>query len=568
MTPSADRPRPAALTVINPSGHRSRVAIETLPFDIGRQTDNHLVLRDNRASRRHARIGASGGHYFIEDLESRNGVTVNGSKVSRARLANGDRIEFGIQDSYTLVFSLEEDELHRLMDQVATAQQPATTGAANMAKLRALVEVARALQHSLSTKDVLGAVVEAALTVTGSDRGFLLLRRGEELEVAVARDKGGTAIDKQDLRVPTRIISRALRQRRELLSMNFDPLEQDGVRPELTVADLELRSVVCVPLVRVRRAATEETAAFSTLNETVGLLYLDSRQAAADLTAGNRELLQTLALEASTILENARLLEEERTKQKLEEELNVARTIQTSLLPRRLPGEGWFRAAGSSVPSHQVGGDYFDVKPIGNGAWCAVIADVSGKGVSSALLASLLQGAFLLASVDPVQIRAMLRRINAFLNERTGGEKYATVFYCAIEAGGRMWWSNAGHCQGLLLKPNGTVERLRTNGLPLGLMALGDFVVEERQLAPGDKLVLYTDGVSEAQNAEGQFFDKRLRETVRARAASGCGDVHDALMKAVEAFTEGAEQSDDMTALVVEYLPVVHLQGTARPAGP
>jgi len=139
--------------------------------------------------------------------------------------------------------------------------------------------------------------------------------------------------------------------------MTFDPLGADGFRPEMSVADLELRSVVCVPLIQVRTGSMQDTVATS-LNNTVGVLYMDSRETAADLSSGNREILQTLALEASTILENARLLEEERAKQHMEEELNIARTIQTGLLPSELPTEGWFRAVGSSIASRQVGGDY------------------------------------------------------------------------------------------------------------------------------------------------------------------------------------------------------------------
>ncbi len=183
--------------------------------------------------------------------------------------------------------------------------------------------------------------------------------------------------------------------------MPFDPLAEQGVRPEMSVAALELRSVVCVPLVHIRSGTSEETRISGQRRGTVGLLYMDSRQAPADLSAGNRELLQTLAIEASTILENARLIEEERVKLRMEDELKIARDIQQGLLPAALPSIGWFRAAGSSLPSTQVGGDYFDVRQISPDLWAAVVADVSGKGVSSALLASLLQGSFLMASADP-----------------------------------------------------------------------------------------------------------------------------------------------------------------------
>ena len=156
--------------------------------------------------------------------------------------------------------------------------------------------------------------------------------------------------------------------------------------------DEKARSVVGVPLVRVRTGSAQETCIITSRSDTIGVIYLDSRQTAVDLSSGNRELLQTLALEASTILENARLLEEERIKQRMEEELSIAREIQTSLLPRRLPSEGWFRVAGSSIPSHEVGGDCFDVRQLSPNAWSLVVTDVSGKGVSSALLAALLAG--------------------------------------------------------------------------------------------------------------------------------------------------------------------------------
>jgi sigma-B regulation protein RsbU (phosphoserine phosphatase) len=555
-TPSAQpggSHRVPALAVINPSGNRSRMPLDRLPFLIGRQGDNHLVLRDNRASRNHARIFSENGEYFIEDLNSRHGVHVNGERVKRHRLADSDRIDFGFQDSYRLIFNLEEDEIHRIMEQFSAQQG---SGANNLAKLRSLVEVARALQSSLSTNDVLVAVVDAALSVTGAERGFLLLRKEEELEVSVARDQRGIPLASSDLSVPRTLIQRALSTRRELLSMTFDPLGQEGVRPEMSVADLELRSVVCVPLVHVRTGvgSLQETIATS-VNDTVGVLYMDSRGAAADLSSGNREILQTLALEASTILENARLLQEEREKQRLEEELNVARAIQQDLLPAGLPSEGWFRAAGASVTSRQVGGDYFDVRPIGSDTFACAIADVSGKGVSAALLAALLQGAFLFASEGPTEIGDVMARMNRFLYERAKGEKYATLFYCTLARNGKLCWSNAGHPKPILVRGSELIP-LETTGLPLGMLDIATYEMKQVHLLPGDKIVMYSDGLSEAENAEGEFFDKKgFPETLRANASLSCGQLQVKLVEAVQDFSEGTELSDDITTLVLEYQP-------------
>jgi len=377
------RESPAALTVLTSSGQRTRVAIRSTPFSMGRHADNNLVMRDNRASREHARIVWEDGHYVIEDLNSRHGTWVNGEQIARHILRNSDRIEFGVRDSYQLTFTLEQDGLHQILDQFGPAPQAGEPLAGDLSKLRAVVEVARALQSALSTNEVLTAVVDAALSVTGCERGFLLLRKDDDLEVSVARDQMRRRLDASELRVPRSLIRRALASRKDLLSMSFDPYGESGIRPEMTVAQLELRSVICLPLIQIRSGTSEETGIATALENSVGLIYMDSRLAPADLSVGNRELLQTLAIEASTILENARLLEQERVKIRIEDELKIAREIQRGLQPASLPSTGWIRAAGSSVSSTQVGGDYFDVRAVAPDVWTAVVADVSGKGVSS-----------------------------------------------------------------------------------------------------------------------------------------------------------------------------------------
>lgn len=283
---------------------------------------------------------------------------------------------------------------------------------------------------------------------------------------------------------------------------------------------------------------------------------MDSRQSPADLSAGNREILQTLGLEASTILENARLLEEEREKQRLEQELDIARIIQRDLLPNQLPSEGWFRAAGSSLASRTVGGDYFDVRHVSEDCYAAVVADVSGKGVSSALLASLLQGAFLLASEGPAQIEEVMARINHFLNERTKGEKYATVFYCTVQRDGLLRYSNAGHPKPMVVRKNLDLLTLKTTGMPLGMLSIATYEAEEIQLEPGDKIVIYSDGLSEAENPEGEFFDRKaFLPTLKANATLSSRELHDKLIAALENFTDGAILADDITLLVLEYCP-------------
>jgi len=542
----------ASVVVVDPSGHRSTVAIETLPFRIGRQADNQIVLRDNRASRVHAQIVHDGNDYWLDDLNSRHGTYVNGARVQRHHLQDSDRIEFGSTDSYQLIFIGSGGKVARLIDHFPESAK----AGGKLGKLKAVMEVARALQASLPTQDVLAAVIDAALAVTGAERGFLLLRNDDELEMKVARDNAGKALAESDLKVPRRIIRKALEQRRDLLSMSFDHAGATGVRAEHTAAALDLRSVVCVPLIRIRAGVMEETTAISAANETVGVIYMDSRLGVADLSAGNRELLQTLALEASTILDNARLLEEGRERQKIEEELKVARHIQQSLYPRSLPSEGWFLACGSSAPSLQVGGDYYDVLRVNESCWAVAVADVSGKGVSSALLACYLQGALSAASHSAHTIQQTMELINRFLVERAEGEKYATVFHCTLEGDGRLRYVNAGHCAPLVVSSDGRLRSLETTGVPLGLIPGVTFEVAETTLLAGDKLIIYSDGVTEARGTGSEFYGAdRLRRVITMNAPHPWEHIHDAILDDVRAFTQNTPQADDVTLVVLEYRP-------------
>ncbi|HEX3683864.1 MAG TPA: SpoIIE family protein phosphatase [Bryobacteraceae bacterium] len=531
----------AGLEVTHPSGERTRIRLEPLPFRIGRGPENHLIVRDNRASRAHAKISHAAGGFLIEDLDSLHGTWVNGIRIaSPTPLHEGDTVEFGFEDSYRLIFSERDARIPRMLDQISASGQ-ATGAAGSLSRLRALVELARSLETTLAWDEVLGAIVDAALALTDSERGFLLLRSGDTLEVKLGRDARGAQLPASELDLPASLIARALEERHYLLSMNLPAREQQPAH------------AICVPLVHFPRISVQETLALPSQTATIGLLYLESARTRPGLSELNRELLQTLALEASTILDNARLLEEEKQNRRREQELALARQIQESLLPRALPASGWFCAAGSSTPSTGIAGDYFDVQPLGPHAWAAVIADVSGKGVASALLASLLQGAFLLGSELEVPLDALLSKINSFLAERAQGEKYATLFCAVIHRSGTLTWANAGHAEPLLLSATGFIRRLRSTGMPLGLRAGATFEVERAQLVDGDKLIAFSDGLIEAENEHAETFESRLPAALAASNGLSAQATHDRLLDELLQFRGAASLHDDTTLLVIEY---------------
>jgi serine phosphatase RsbU (regulator of sigma subunit) len=162
----------------------------------------------------------------------------------------------------------------------------------------------------------------------------------------------------------------------------------------------------------------------------------------------------------------------------------------------------------------------------------------------------------MLSSDGDSAIERLMSRVNSYLYDRTKGEKYATVFYCTIEASGRLRWSNAGHCTPILVHPDGRLRTLRTTGLPVGMLESADYQVETLDLEPGDKLVLYTDGLTEAEGPDGEFLGMdALKNMLRSLSGQSCGDLHSSLCREVQVYTEGAVLSDDITLLVLEYQP-------------
>ena len=541
------------LIVVDTSGGRRELKVTRSPFRIGRLPDCDLSLRDSRVSRNHAQILLEDGKYFIEDLESRHGLIVNGQKAKRHELRSADCIEFGSEDSSKVFVGDEPSFSAPLMEKVAA--MPTAKGPGNLGQLSAVLDVALALQSSLAVDDVLDAAVDAALVVTQAERGFLMLRSDDgELQTKVARDRSGKILDEGDLRVPRGVIQKALESRRDLLSMAAGAVDQGTGSFDRggTAEALALCSVICVPLVRIRVGQQHETSVLSARQDTLGVLYMDSKL--DELSSGNQELLQTLAIEISTVLENARLLDEERQKHDLEQELRIARNIQQSMLPPKMPADGWLLAEGSSEACQQVGGDYFDVIQLSPDHWVSVLADVSGKGVSAALLTSLIQGAFFATATLDASLSDVVARINNYICERSRSAKFATVFYSMIERDGLVHWVNAGHCPTIVARASGEVEWLQPTSFPIGLFPDSEFPQKDCRLLPGDKLVIYSDGVSEAENFSAeQFGEERLKEVVARNASEPARELLQTIQREIKAFTAGAAQRDDLTLLVLGY---------------
>ena len=537
-----------SLLVEPPSGEWLQVPVKRSPFVIGRLNACDLTLADKRISRRHAQLCLGPDGVAIEDLGSRHGTIVNGESVRRARLAVGDRIGFGVEDSFMLTVCEGRSPQTRLLKQVSEiGEGKRRTGA--LGRLSAVLDVARTMELASGVEEVFEAVVEAALSIARADRAFLLLRDpGGKLEVRVARHASGERGSAAQLELPLAQIAEALERRPDLFAMSVDSMQAETDRGDA------LRCALCVPILRMRIGLDQETSVISARDDTLGVLYMDTENPDMRLAEGNQALLHALAIEISTSVENARLIEEERQKRRLEHELGMARDIQRSLLPTTLPSEGWLVAKGLCEASSQLGGDYYDLMQVAPGRWAAVLADVSGKGASASILASLLQGAFFLGSGSDVSLSGTLQRINRYLCDRSERAHFATVFAATISEDATMRWSSAGHCPAILVRPTGEYELLSPTSRPVGLFEDAEFPEKLRRLDPGHKLVVYSDGVTELRNARSELFgEQRLFDAVSELAFLGPAEFFDALLARVAGFGSGAPREDDLTLMVLGF---------------
>jgi phosphoserine phosphatase RsbU/P len=546
-------PRSARLVVIEPNGTRREVPIGSFPFRIGRQAGNELTLRDSRISRQQAQILSTEAVLVLEDMGSRHGTFVNGERVLRHELKAKDKIDFGIPDSYKLLYIGEGATIEELVERVE-APAPTQAGSRELYHLGVLLEVARTLGTGLSLEDVLTAVVDAAIQVTRTERGVLLLANAAGgLQMAVARDAQRGTLRPDQLQVSQSVVKRVADTRRELI-VSDTGTDAGGTGQQESVARLELHTVVAIPVDKLPMIKTLDATISTHQGELLGVLYLDSHVPSSAFSDVDREVLRTLAREAATVIENARLFAEARAKARLDHEIEIASQIQRQLLPKRLPDLPDVAVAGTTLACLSVGGDCFDVIELGGGRHGFFVGDVSGKGISAALLATLLQGVFFTTAAMDISLPGVFARVNTYLCDRSGEDRYATVFYGVLDKMGRFEYVNAGHVPPLLRRKNGALEGLGSANFPVGMFTEAEYQSSRVNLEPGDFLVIYTDGVSEACNVQNDLFEEaRLRKIVEAFEGDDVAELAEAIREGVRTFTQGAAQSDDITVLVIQY---------------
>ena len=525
--------QPVHLEVADPSGHRI-VPIDKPVFTIGRRQESDLHIPNPGVSRDHAQIVRDLDRYVIRDRSS-TGTFVNDEAVSEAALSSGDRIRLGPGDDITLVFIEGPDEAS------------SHTGAAvhDLRQMTALFQGLRAIGSVHALDEILALVLDLTIEFTRAERGFIMLADASgTLEFTQGRAEGRVALSGRTFatsrRIPEEVF--ATGQARTV----GDLLDGDMLNAHTGTIALGIRHVLCLPLQLTR-------VGHSGGSSRIGVLYLDSRRKGTLLSETTRAGLETLAKEAADAIESARLYTEEIEKLRLEQELGIAAQIQQALLPKGdYVGRG-VEAAAISVPCRAIGGDFFEYVELPDGGFGFALGDVAGKGAPAALMTAAVQGVFATRAADGEPPAVTISRLNRAVIQRAVRARFVTMFYGVIAPDARLTYCNAGHNPPLVVGESG-VRRLDSGGLVLGLFPQALYEEASVPLTPGDVIVVFSDGVSESVNPEGeQYEEHRIAACVQANLGLPPATILERLVADVRTFSAGTPQPDDWTALILSY---------------
>ncbi len=529
---------------------QKNIVLNRTPFTVGRKVDKDLVIADPRVSRDHAHIMQEGQEFFLVDLGSKHGTFVNGERIQRQKLERGDRLEFGARDSAYILFNpahATSNTAREFLSQISGIhiKQEAT----DLEKLTLFLEAARKLNTAGVLDEILMTMLDVTLQLTRAERGYVFLKDEEgKLRLAAGRNsKKEPLLD--DKTISHSILEESLRSNSEfLLTDTSQSIEMAGRQ---SIVAYDLRTVVCIPLRKMQVQATRDaqTPLPGTAAEAMGVLYVDSRFASRDITGVGQDILHAIATEAASLIENARLVQAEEEARRYQQELSIAASIQQRLMQVKIPEVPFARLRGRNQSCKEIGGDFFDAVHTKDGL-AVVLADVSGKGVSAALLASTLQGMIYSHLSAGMPLRDVVTTVNQFFAAKMAGEKYATLLLARLRRDGELEYVNCGHVPPLLVC-KGEVMRPPHGNVPVGLLAEATFESATCQMKAGDRFIIVTDGVTEAENAMGEFFDDSRLEKAAAKSPTLEG-----IFSAVSDFCSGNPLSDDCTVVELSYAGV------------
>ncbi len=525
-------------------------ANETL---IGRKSDADIVLSNPNVSRHHAKIMMSGDGVLIVDLGSTHGTFVNGKKVEQCPLHHGDQLELG-KDRVPITFFMGEGSIRSkpAFDTTQIFQKSLTdigrllpSDLSDLEKISCVLDFQYQWEQSYTSDAAFIHILQSALKISGAERAFVLVRKGENFDYAAGLDGRGKALELSDFQASRAVV-------RDVASTGKSVFMVQGIEgkfaEQASIVAMNLRAIACLPLKGVQSQPGSGSP------EITGIIYLDSRKSMHSLSGLDQKILTKLAVDAGTVIERIEMIKNIEQRKKIEQELALAEETQRSLLPHVVPDIEGFRLRAFSKPTRYVGGDFYDFVTASESSFTGVLADVSGKGVAASLLSSMTLGCVEMQLRSGLGSGDALTRVNKFLCERSSTSKFVTMFVVTLDRSGQGTFVNAGHNPGYLYRAAiREIEELQSNNLVVGAFSFATFESSAVTLISGDVLVIYSDGLTEAENPAGEMLgEDRVKDIIRAEAPSGAEKLEGRLLQTIQTFTEGRDQTDDITLMIVE----------------
>ena len=509
---------------------------------LGRASECTVPIKDRFLSRRHAEVALDRGRWYVRDCGSVNGTMLNGMKVIEpAPLRSGDRIALGDSE---VVFH-DDDSSSQLI--AVDSASPATSLSISVndddsrggERVAILVSLALEFLADRGMDELFEFILDKVVKLLRPSRAALALLGNERRTFASVRLRRQDPNDPTDLLI-SKTLLREVIDGRKVVSY-FDTDQDQALAKAASIIAQHIRSAVCAPLV---------------VDDVVlGVLYIDYVSNRGVVREDDVRLLAQIANFAAVTLERTRLREEVVAKAVLDEELRTAYKIQSRLLPASLPRLDAYVFAGSNRPCKTVSGDYYDVLVRPDGRIYFVIADVSGKGITAALVMSSVATAFQIFTRNDPKPSELLREINATMAPKTAPTKFVTAVAGVLDpATGMIEFANAGHVAPLVVGRDG-VRALRMTDIVVGIKPDATYRDQSLALGPGESLVLFTDGVTEAENAsEEQLGLDPILALLGGMRGEEAARLLDAIDTCVHDYIGDAPAGDDVTMLAVTRL--------------
>lgn len=550
-----------------------RFSVDKEITTIGRHPDCHIVIEDSSVSRFNSQIFFDGQDYYLEDLDSRNGTYLNDARLhQQTRLQDGDRIRIcdvslvfrnpdhsqqdtdprprkgrgsvaGVPDATMIGNNMVvwddspgEEEGSTIMSHMDLGSALNTRGRTKVdpeLKLSALMEITRSLSGAISLDKVGPRVLDCLLRLfANADRGFIVLRENTAFRVVAAKNRSG--VSERQMRCSRTVFEHVMQTKQAILSA--DTSSDSRFNSSVSIVDIEIRSMMCVPLLNSEGNA-------------VGMLQLDSIRKSIAFREEDLELMLVVGMQAANAIEKAYLLQMEISQQQMQHDLKVANEVQRAILPQKRPDLPGYLFYDFYRSANQVGGDYYDYIPLPDGRLAIIVADVAGHGVASAMLMAKFSTEVRYKLLGHAELCDVGRCLNQAIYDWHLG-RFITMILCVLDPRtGKMKMINAGHPLATITRRGGRMETqdVAYNGFAIGMVEVAEYREMEFDLSVGDAVILYTDGLSEQVNTAGDVYGSdRIAREIKKYADKGVEAIGKGVISDLRIHSGHVSQADDL----------------------